>query len=197
MISCILLSAGLSSRFGSPKALAKINQKTIVEHIQTTLIEASVGEIVVVLGAQADQIKPFILKHKRIKFVYNKDYNFGQTSSFKIGLENISKKSLGVMLLPVDYPLVKVETIQRLSDFFLNEMPTILLPVFNNKKGHPPIFHSKLTKEFLALDNSLGINTIIHEHPETILLPVQDSGVTKTFNTPEEFEKVKEEMGNF
>ncbi|VAX34845.1 hypothetical protein MNBD_UNCLBAC01-1087, partial [hydrothermal vent metagenome] len=85
MLSCILLSAGASARFGSPKALAKqpSNNRPIIEKIQKTLLKTKIDEIIIVLGAHAESIKPFLLKHKNIKVVYNKDHNFGQTSSFK------------------------------------------------------------------------------------------------------------------
>ena len=99
MISCILLSAGLSKRFGSPKALADISGVSVIRYIQNTLIESKIGEIVVVLGANKEKIKSHILNHKKIKVVYNKDYNFGQTSSFKAGLSQISNDSKGIMLL--------------------------------------------------------------------------------------------------
>jgi len=92
MIACILLSAGLSQRFGSPKALAQWNTGTVIEHLQNLLVKSQVDEIIVVCGAHADQIKPHILEHKQVRFVYNKDYNFGQTSSFKAGLKSVSRR---------------------------------------------------------------------------------------------------------
>ena len=118
MISCVLLSAGLSSRFGSPKALAKISGKTLIERLQKTLLGSFVDEVVIVLGAYAEQIQPFILNHKKVKVVYNKDYNLGQTSSFKAGVNEISSTSDGIMLYPVDYPFVGKDTLMYLIDSF-------------------------------------------------------------------------------
>ena len=69
MISCILLSAGYSSRFGSPKALAKLNGQTIIEQLQKILVASILDEIIVVLGAFAEDIKSYLLKHKKIKLV--------------------------------------------------------------------------------------------------------------------------------
>ena len=56
MISCILLSAGFSRRFGSPKALALINGVTVIEQLQNILVRSQVGETVVVLGDHANDI---------------------------------------------------------------------------------------------------------------------------------------------
>lgn len=191
MITCILLSAGLSQRFGSPKALAKRNTETVIEHLQKLLIKSQVNEIIIVLGAHAEQIKPHILKHNKVRFVYNKNYNFGQTSSFKAGLECISKNVTGVMLFPVDHPLIQLETINSLGQNFLNNKPLILVPTFKGKKGHPPLFSISLRDQFLALENNKGLNTIMHAHQtETTTMPFEDPGIIKSFNTQEEFESL-------
>ena len=192
MISCILLAAGLSTRFGSSKALAKLNDKNVLEHLQQVLLATSINEIIVVLGAYADQIKPFLLNHRKVKFVYNKDFNLGQTSSFQAGLQNISSQTQGIMLLPVDYPAIKKQTLDQLIDVFLKQNPMILIPTFNHRKGHPPIFSSKLKDDFLRLDHSVGVNTVAQIHQkETLFFSVADQGVVQTFNNAEEFEQLK------
>ena len=193
MISAILLSAGLSERFGSPKALAKINSTTcVIERLQEVLLDTPVGELVIVLGASAHDIKPFLLKDKKIKSVINKNYLQGQTSSFQTGLKHISSLAQGILLLPIDYPAIQSETIHILCDQFLNAPSKIIIPSFNDHKGHPPIFPISLKEDFLALDHSHGINTVAQEHPGgTLIYPVEDCGVVKSFNTPEEFEQLK------
>lgn len=193
MISCILLSAGLSSRFGSPKALASLHKQTVVEHIQHMLLSTQVAEIIIVLGHEPEKIKPFILKHKKTKVVYNKDYIFGQTSSFQAGLKHVDEKSLGVMLLPVDYPFIKRETIDSLVESFAKKKCFILIPAFEDRYGHPPVFRTILKDEIFGISQSVGLNSIAHKHKEkTVILPVSDNGILKTFNTQEEFERLKE-----
>ncbi len=192
MLSCVILAAGLSKRFGSPKALAKFNGEAIIERILKTVLSTKVEEIVVVLGAHKEQIESCILKHKKVRVVYNKDYKLGQTSSFKIGLQNLAGDFSGTFLYPVDYPLVQASTIEMLGDVFLQKQPSILVPSFDHHKGHPPIFHARLKEEILNLDNALGLNTIVRKHTlDEIILPVSDSGVILTFNTPQELEVIK------
>jgi CTP:molybdopterin cytidylyltransferase MocA len=195
MMSCILLAAGSSKRFGSSKALAELDGTPVIERIQQTLIASSVGEIIVVLGDHVEAIKPHLLKHNKIKFVHNKDYNLGQTSSFKVGLEALNKDSQGIMLWPVDCPLMKVQTINLLVSTFFSQKPRILIPTFQKIKGHPPVFDAGLKRAFLKLDHSVGINTVEHEHAsEIVLFPVDDPGVVQSFNTPEEFIRLKKSL---
>ncbi|MBI5415639.1 MAG: nucleotidyltransferase family protein [Candidatus Omnitrophica bacterium] len=192
MVTSILLSAGLSTRFGSPKALAKPGGETVIERLVKLLLSTGTAELIIVLGHGAEQIKPVLFKHKKVKIVYNKDYKLGQTSSFKTGLAHLAPQTQGILLLPVDYPLVKQETLQTLIKFFQEKKPLILVPVYQGYKGHPPVFDVRLKQEFLDLDHSEGINTVIHRHTaETRVLPVEDEGVIRSFNTPEDFEELK------
>ena len=193
MITCILLAAGLSERFGSPKALAKINGSTVIEHLQNQLISSKVSEIIVVLGAHFENIKPYILKHNKVKFVYNKDYNFGQTSSFQCALRQLSEKTKGVMLLPVDYPFITIKLIDSLIDCFCEGKESlVVIPIKGQRKGHPPIFNIKLKNDFLVLDHSVGINVVAKKYKdETLFVPVDDESIFSTFNTKEELEDLK------
>ena len=195
MISCILLSAGYSSRFGSPKALAKINERTVMDHLLTNLIATKIGEIIVVVGAQAEEIKSHILNHKKVKVVYNKDYNLGQTSSFKAGVQSVNQQSSGIMLLPIDFPLIRRETFDKIIDQFSAKHPTILMPTYQNKKGHPPVFNISLRKSFLEMDNLVGVNSFEQQLGSAIeLFLVEDPAVVATFNTPGELDRLKAEL---
>ena len=189
MLSCILLSAGLSSRFGSPKALAKLpDGLNIIQKIQNQLLKIPDVEIIIVLGHESEKILPFVLKHTNIRVVHNKSYLLGQTSSFKTGLNAASTFSEGFLLLPVDFPAIQTQALLDITAFYRQKKPAILIPTFNGKGGHPPIFSAQLKNNFLKLDDSLGINTLIHAKTnETSLLPVNDPGILKSFNTKEEF----------
>ncbi len=190
MVTCILLSAGLSERFGSPKALAYIGGNTVIQHVQNTLLESSCDEIIVVLGAHARQIQPSIFIHSRIRVVYNKNYNLGQTSSVKAGWREADNSSTGVIFLPVDCPLVQASSICMIIDYFKEHDPDILIPSYRNKKGHPPIFHQRLKSKILNLPMDLGINSLFAEHPPQTI-EIDDRGIIESFNTPEELKKIQ------
>lgn len=191
MISCIVLSAGLSSRFQSPKALASIAHTPAIVYLLKNLCASQVSEIVVVLGASNDLISPIIFKHKLIQVVYNNDYKFGQTSSVQTGLKKLTHPSVGFMILPVDCPFIQTKTVNTLIAYFLRNKPDILIPKYQNFKGHPPIFKNELGNEILKLDPSKGLNTITQNPIHRLeTLDLDDPGITQTFNTPEELEQI-------
>ena len=179
-------------RFGSPKALADIYGTSVIGHLQKVLIDSKVHDIVIVLGDHREKIRPHLLNHKKIKVVYNKDYKLGQTSSLKAGLQSISRQACGFMLLPVDFPLIKRETIDELVREFCANKHRILIPAHHDKRGHPPIFNIALKDTVMNMSNDVGVNTLEHQREsETFLYAVADPGVVSTFNTPKEFEELK------
>lgn len=191
MISLILLSGGLSSRFGSPKALVPWNGRCLVACLQDRLVLTQLDEIIIVLGAHANQVKPQVLNHNKIKVVYNKDYNLGQTSSLKIGLQQVSKLAQGVGFLPVDFPLIGTQTINDLVREFLCMRPLILIPSFHGQKGHPPFLDITLRDKVLGLPDHIGLNIFFKEHQSDVhYFDVTDPGVVSSFNTPDELKEL-------
>ncbi len=195
MVTCVLLSAGESQRFGSPKALAKTSQKTAIEDLQNTLIDSIADEIIVVLGAYSGAIGPHVFNHKKVRIVHNKDYKLGQTSSFQAGLSAVRDNACAVLLVPVDCPFIRTSTVDALIRHFKQTAPAILVPVYRLKRGHPPVFNAALKKEILALPPSIGLNSLFPDHPPQTL-DVDDPGIVQAFNTPQELEQIKNPVKN-
>ena len=192
MVSIIILAAGANTRFGSPKALVMLNHKTAVEYLLHHLVPTSVAEIIVVLGAFAEDIQPYVLNHKKVKVVYNKDFNFGQTSSVQTGLRTVTSEASGALILPVDCPLITSATVEKIIAHFKMHQPFILVPTYQHKRGHPPCFHQKMFAPLLSLNPSHRLDAFIHEQQEGVqLLEVNDPTVLYSFNTPAELEKIK------
>jgi molybdenum cofactor cytidylyltransferase len=189
MISCILLTGGESQRFGSPKALADIHGKKAIEVLQDQLIQSLADEIIIVTGAHDHLIKPYVFNHSKVRIVHNKDYKFGQTSSFLTGINVVDPNCQGLMLLPVDCPFLLTTTIDELIAYFQQRNPAILIPSYQGKRGHPPVFHIKLKNEILNLNVERGLNSLMLQH-QVQTIDINDPGIIQTFNTQEELEEI-------
>lgn len=192
MIACILLAADPSEHFGSSsKALAEISGNTVIQGMVDTLIQSSCEKIIVVLGAHAHQVISSIVIQDRISVVYNKDYFLGRTSSMQAGWREVEDVYKGVLFLPVDYPLVKASTIDKLIEHFRqkNQEPDVLVAAYQNKRGYPQVFHQRLKSKALALPTDEALNSLFALYPpETI--EINDPGIVKSFDTPQELKDI-------
>ena len=119
MISSILLAAGRSSRMdGENKLVKEIKGIPLIKHSIKSILGSSVNEIIVVLGYEKDVVKSLIEANKKIKFVYNKDYESGMASSIKIGIENISNRAEAFFTLS-ELSIVSVITSFFILDFLI------------------------------------------------------------------------------
>ncbi len=185
MITCLLLSGGESRRFGSPKATADIAGTPNIVQLQERLISTRINEIIVVTGYHHTEIDPLILNHKKVRSVHNKDHNLGQSSSVKAGIRQADSSTEGFMIYPVDFPLIKVQTINLIIDNFCEMPDKILIPTYDRKKGHPPILPSHFKIDILDLPADVGLNSLQHKYGYREV-QTQDPAVLASFNTPEE-----------
>ena len=90
MISAILLAAGQSKRMvGKNKLTKKIQGIPLIKLSVKNILGSSVNELIVVLGYQNEIIEKLIDKNEKIKFVFNKDFESGMSSSIKKGLNHL------------------------------------------------------------------------------------------------------------
>lgn len=189
MVTCIVLAAGESRRFGSPKALASVDDKAAIGRVTQMLAASTVDAVIVVLGANAQAIEPQVFNHKKVSIVHNKDYKLGQTSSVQTGFRAVGPGASAIMVLPVDCPWVSTATVTAMVAYFKENRPLLLVPSYQGKRGHPLLLNSVLKETILQLTPAEGLNTLFNDNPVSVL-EVDDPGVLKTFNTPEELNRL-------
>lgn len=109
----VLLAAGSGSRMGlGPKALLPFRGRTLVEILADVLRQGGCREVVVVLGAEADEVSKATNLHRH-KVVVNPEWQSGMGSSFRLGVES-AQPSDHVLVALVDQPGLTSETVARL-----------------------------------------------------------------------------------
>jgi len=188
-ISAIILSAGFSSRINVFKPLLKINERTFLEEIVFKL-EDIVSEIVVVLGYKSDEILNTV-NLKSAKFVLNENYEKGMFSSLKQGILEIQDGN-AFLLNPVDCPLVKKQTYKQIVEFWQKNPEKIIIPQYENKKGHPAIFPAWSTDEILKYPDNTpgGVRNFIERNFSSVeLFKTDDRGVIIDIDTIEDYKR--------
>ena len=157
----------------------------------------SVGITRVVLGAGAEEIRE-IAKLDRSLVVFNPKWEQGQLSSICAGIQSLEGLDTdGIVLCPVDHPLVSAALVSDLIGQFYSEGKTIVLPTYKGRRGHPMIFSSALYGELLAAPADKGARAVVWAHAADVLeVATDEEGVVLNINDPdmlkEAFEPGKE-----
>ncbi len=191
MIAGLVLAAGESSRMGQDKALLLYHGRTFLETIVATMRETGIARIAVVLGHHAKEIERQV-ELSGVEVVVNRDYRCGQTSSLQAGLRALNSPDLEALLLClVDHPAVRAATVEKLIETFQASHPPVVIPTFQNQRGHPVLIGSALFGELLSLGPEEGANTVVGKYrEETRFLEVPDPGVTIDVDDFEAFRRL-------
>jgi molybdenum cofactor cytidylyltransferase len=190
MLAAAILAAGESRRMGEPKALVPFQGLTFVEHLLAATRHARVGITRIVLGARAEEIRPK-LKVDPATIVVNPDWPRGQLSSIHAAIRSLpSRMTEGLILCPVDHPLVSLRLVAELIEYFDSSGKSIALPTYRGKRGHPVIFRSSLYDELLAAPPEIGARQVVWAHAQEIKeVPTTEEGVVLNLNDPENLRK--------
>ncbi|MCH8988583.1 MAG: nucleotidyltransferase family protein [Chloroflexi bacterium] len=187
----ILLAAGESSRMGRQKALLPWRNTTLLEYQLRSLLDAGVQQVVVVLGHDADRIKPIVEATDGASWALNPDYLQGKTTSLKTGVAALAIQQVSdVLLLNVDQPRNE-DTVRTLLERHLASSYRITIPTHGGKGGHPILIAAELLPELAEIEEeSQGLKAVVRRHAEaTERFELDDPSVLWDLNTPEQYQK--------
>jgi len=113
----VILAAGASSRLGSPKQLLVYHQQTLLMHSIHAAVQSVAQQVVVVLGAGAENILPAMNKHNKLAIVINAAWQEGMASSICCGLHYLLHKTPGLqsaLFMACDQPYISAGLIDKL-----------------------------------------------------------------------------------
>ena len=171
---------------GRPKALLPYREGTFLEHLIAVTRHPRIGVTRVVLGAGAEMIRS-LAKLDPSTVVLNPDWEKGQLSSIWAGVRSLDGvETDGMVLCPVDHPLVSVRLVSDLIEHFYAKERAIVLPTYNGRRGHPAIFSRTLFAELLAAPESEGARAVVWAHADDIWeVPTDEEGVVLNLNDPD------------
>jgi molybdenum cofactor cytidylyltransferase len=189
-LAAAILAAGESRRMGRPKALVPFDGLTFVEHLLAASRHPRVSIVRVVLGANAESVRAE-LKLERETIVVNEAWQQGQLSSIQAAIRSLPPDATGGLLLcPVDHPLVTLRLVSQLIAEFDAGKNLIVLPTHLGRRGHPVIFHASLYDELLVASPDVGARQVVWAHAGEIAeIPTEEAGVILNLNDPETMRK--------
>jgi molybdenum cofactor cytidylyltransferase len=191
----VVLAAGASSRMGFPKPLLRIGGKYFGDIVIQKIQKSGIKNILLVLGAKAEEIQKK-LNTEGINIVINEEWESGQLSSLKKAIDGLVRENDAIMVCLVDQPLITQKTFDGMSDSYKkdNSNADIILPIYNGKRGHPVIFRRSVFDALLDIPLNEGARAVVNNTDyEKMQVEVDDPGIRRDIDTPEEYEKISDE----
>jgi len=191
----IILAAGASTRFGPPKQLIKLKDKSLVEWVADAALNSQLQTVVLVLGHRHQKIIKALGdkgRHPKLEIVVNHRYHEGQSTSLKIGLSRIKQDFAAVMYLLADQPMINSDTIDYLLEEFHASAKDICVPVFEGRRGNPAIFRRSVYEEIMRVEGDIGARDLINRIPERVLfVEIKDPLCFCDIDSPDDLKNLK------
>jgi molybdenum cofactor cytidylyltransferase len=165
-IGIIILAAGASTRMGQAKQLLRIAGESLIQRAVKTALGTTFRPVVVVLGANREQIEPE-LSGLEVKKVFNPDWPTGMGSSIATGLDLLLQQEpliQQVLILVGDQPLLQANTLTALVELQSQTQAPLVVSRYTDTLGVPALFTSALFAELTALHGAQGAKALIQKY---------------------------------
>jgi molybdenum cofactor cytidylyltransferase len=189
MISAIVLAAGESKRMGRPKMLLPWGKSTVLQTVITTLQAARVEDILVVTGGAHNQVEALV--GPAVQTVFNENYAQGEMlSSIQAGLRVKMRGAQAVLIALGDQPQLRAETVEKILDEYQKDNPSLIVPSYKMRRGHPWLIAQELWNEILEMQAPESARVFLNRHAKDIhYIPLDTPTVLQDLDTPEDYSR--------
>lgn len=188
----LVLAAGASSRFGSPKAVQTLAGPA---GTRVTLLDLAIGQgrllsedVRVVCGAWYPLIR-FRCSVQPARWVYAKNWQEGMAASLAAGIRDLGAGAKGVFVLLADQPLLKPEALRALGAAARRCPDEPAAADYGKRPGVPAYLPRALWPAVLALQGDRGAGGILAEaNARRLEIP----GVHDDIDTPADWRRIRE-----
>ncbi len=158
----LLLAAGESVRYGSPKQLAEIQGEPMVRRAARIALEPGVT-VVVVTGAHAEQVEA-VLHNLPLRVTRYDGWREGMGSSLAAGVRHVDghfPRATAVLLYLADQPLLDPALLGRMIQRHAEVPERLLVSEQNGIAGPPVLFPRDCFPALMACSGPRGAHALI------------------------------------
>lgn len=163
----IILAAGIASRLGRPKQLLPIDGRPLLERTLDVARNSALDPVIVVLGAYRDEIREQV-NLSDIELVINDDFQDGQSTSLRAGIEALPSSVAGAVVLLADQPLLPAGLLDDMIESFDPKLDAAVQPRYRERPGNPVLLSRSLFDEIHALEGDTGARGVLKRHQDAI-----------------------------
>ena len=185
-LALIILAAGSASRFGSPKQLAMLNGKRLLQYAIGAGVDVLPDATYVVLGANADMIIQ-AMELSKVNIVKNAQWKRGLSSSIQRAVSMVGQEYEALLFVAADQVLINRTHLAFLLDTWWQRPSCLVASTFAdaNEIGIPAIFPKAYYKELLGLKGDQGAKAVLQAHRQSVIaVPIPEAAID--IDTPRE-----------
>lgn len=161
----VILAAGASRRMGEPKQLIALDGKPLLVRTVEAALASAAWPVVVVLGAQAEQIRPSLARLP-VLIAENPAWAEGMAASIRAGittLQQFSRHLDAAVLALCDQPAFSADTIAALVNACRTSGRSIVAAHYAGRRGAPALFAREHFATLTALTGEEGARALLNE----------------------------------
>jgi molybdenum cofactor cytidylyltransferase len=181
--SALVLAAGGSHRFGTPKLLADLAGEPVIRRTVGSVCAAGFGQTIVVAGADYAAVEAG-LAGLPCKVVHAPNWAAGISASIRAGIEALQHEWEGLFVFLGDMPLVPNELFGELAGL-AKSTGYAARPLRGDVPGHPVAFVKAAAADLMGLTGDAGAGSLLRgAGAKTGYLPTTDEGAILDIDTP-------------
>lgn len=178
------------------KPLIERDGVPLVRRVVQALLDAGVGEVVVVVGYRADEVG-WVIKDLPVSVVINDDCAAGHVRSLRMGLAAMPETVTAVLVALADQPLLEAADVSVVIDAYAHRGPArAVVPRVQQRRGHPVMLDASACAEILRGNAGYGAREWLDEHPDEIAwLDSDNLHYVEDVDFPEDLERIAQRHG--
>jgi molybdenum cofactor cytidylyltransferase len=180
---------------GEFKPLLPFGGRSVAETCIKSLLDAGAGEVVVVVGHRAEEVRSALAHLEFVRFALNDEPESEMGLSVARGVEALGAGAGAALVALVDHPAVPPSAIRDLIVARARTGARLVLPEWHGRGGHPVLFDLSLREELLRVAPTHGLRALFDAHRQEVLrVPSESPYVARDIDTWDEYVALHREV---
>ena len=187
MIGCILMASGLSERYGKNKLLEMLGGREVILHTAGNLREAGFSPLTV---TRSPEVKT-VMEREGFDCILHEGPK--KSDTMHAGLRNLDPEMEGYLFMPGDQPLVRPDSLRRMTASFLEHPERAVRLGYHDTAGSPVLFPAFCMEKLLAYEGERGgLAVLKKEHIPCDIVQAADAWELWDADTPDKMEEIRQ-----